>query len=82
MILHFESFPKYAEAHPGEVAEDEVCEQCAWAIDPNTGERYLLWRSNGVHWALSRHDHRHGTDVRVEGIRLVGAPEPDLQDAA
>jgi hypothetical protein len=52
----FIEHPLYAEAHPGEAAEPgERCVDCAIAARPD-GSRVLLWRSNGVHWSISRAD--------------------------
>lgn len=71
MRLRFVEHPPYAVAHPDDDYLDmEVCRNCAIAED-NNGERYLLWQSNGVHWALSRHDRRYNTEARVSAIELV-----------
>lgn len=50
--------PAYHLAHPGEpdsgVPDDAICENCAIAVRPDTGELLLLWCCEGKNWGISR----------------------------
>jgi hypothetical protein len=71
--LKFLEHPPYRIAHPEDDAfPPEIrCKKCALAEHPKTGEKFLLWLSNGVHWALSRNDPAYGSGIRLGDIQLV-----------
>jgi hypothetical protein len=74
MKLTFVEHPLASLAHPDEAHElpaEARCQHCAVAQD-GTGRRFILWLSNGVHWALSRHDPAFGSDLRLDDVELIG----------